>query len=75
MPNWDKDYGLGLFCVACGEFMENPHNHHCDPKLEEEILRKQAVEAMLEEVEEQLTDAEMMELGFELLSREDNDDD
>lgn len=75
MPNWDKDYDLWRFCVACGEFMENPHNHHCDPKKEAQIEREAYLKELLSSQEEELTPSERMELGFELLSREDNDDD
>lgn len=67
-------YDDGLFCVGCGEFMENPRNHHCDPKIEARIERELALKEFLSSQEEVLTPSERMELGFELLHREDEDD-
>lgn len=66
---------MSCICVACGEVMLD-YNHHCDPEKEAKIEAEMALkEALLERnTEFDLTESERLELGMELLHREDDDD-
>jgi hypothetical protein len=52
-------------CVACNEVMENPQNHHCDPKREAAIERaRKAYEATCRP--RTPSEAERLYLGLEM---------
>ena len=64
----------GPFCIACGEYMDNPHNHHCKPAFEIAALERLAAYERSLIHQEALTESELMEFGFDLMHREDEED-
>lgn len=55
-------------CVGCGEYMINPRNHHCDPKREAQIEGARLSQEKALAKQRRMTEAERLNLGFELLN-------